>query len=253
MIKIHKEVYGQGRPVVLIHGWAMHTGIWRSFAQQLAQHYQVTCLDLPGHGFSDSVDPYTLEQISDALIESSPETPFCVLGWSLGASVALTMANRFPQRVESLMLLAGNPRFVAEQNWAGMKAVLLEDFANNLSLNCSVTLVRFLALQVNSLPNGKALLKELKIAIQSCDPPKENILQSALDILKNADLRADLMALNMPVSIIQGDKDSLIPVQVSQDIQKIQPACELNIISGAGHVPFLSHQSEVIEIIKRFV
>lgn len=253
MTKIHKEVYGQGQSIVLIHGWAMHTGIWRSFAQQLAQHYQVTCLDLPGHGLSGTVDPYTLEQISDALIESFPETPCSVLGWSLGASVALTIANRFPQRVESLILLAGNPRFVAEQGWAGIKLALLEDFANNLTLNCAVTLVRFLALQVNSLPNGKALLKELKIAIQSCEPPQEHILQSALDILKNADLRENLMALAIPVSVIQGDKDSLIPVQVAQQVKNIKPECELNVIAGAGHVPFLSHQSEVIEIIKRFV
>ncbi len=253
LIKIHKEVFGQGRPIVLIHGWAMHTGIWRSFAQQLAQHYQVTCLDLPGHGLSETVAPYTLDKISEVLIASVPESPCCVLGWSLGASVALVMATKFPERVNGLILLAGNPRFVAEDDWAGMKAVLLQDFAHNLSLNCSVTLLRFLALQVNSLPNGKALLKELKTAVQSSEPPKETVLQSALDILQHADLRADLSNLDIPVCIIQGDKDRLIPVQVGYDMQKVQPACELNVISGAGHVPFLSHQTEVINIIKRFV
>jgi len=253
MIKIHQEVYGQGRPIVMIHGWAMHTGIWREFAQQLAQHYQVTCVDLPGHGLSETIEPYTLDQISDALIEVLPETPFTILGWSLGASVALTMAKYYSQRIDSLILLAGNPRFVEDRGWVGMQPKLLEDFANNLQLNCAATLVRFLALQVNSLPDNKNLLKQLKKSIQECEVPAENVLQGGLDILMNEDLRGYLTSLSCPINIIQGDKDALVPVQTVWDMQKIQPACEINIISGAGHAPFLSHQSEVIEIISRFL
>ena len=252
-IKIHKEIYGQGKPLVLIHGWAMHTGIWRQFAQQLSQHYHVICLDLPGHGLSETIEPYTLECISKALIEAVPESSFSVLGWSLGASVALTMARQYPQRVQSLILLAGNPVFVQQDGWAGIDPMLLEDFANSLSLNCSETLLRFLALQVNSLPNAKSILIGLKKAMQECNPPTEKVLQSGLDILKQADLRVDLTALKCPVSIIQGDKDTLVPVQASRDMQKIQPASELNIIANAGHVPFLSHPSRVIEIINRFM
>lgn len=252
-IKIHKEVYGQGKLLVLIHGWSMHTGIWRTFARQLSQHYQVICLDLPGHGLSETVEPYTLECISEALIEVLPESSFSVLGWSLGASVAITMARLYPQRVDSLILLAGNPRYVQQGEWAGINPKLLDDFANNLSLNCSATLLKFLALQVNSLPDAKSILQELKKAMLECNPPDKDVLQSGLDILKQADLRADFIALNCPVSIIQGDKDPLVPVQASRDMQKIQPASELNVIADAGHVPFLSHPSQVIEIIKRFI
>ena len=252
-INIHKEVYGQGKPIVLIHGWAMHTGIWRQFAQLLAQHYQVTCLDLPGHGLSGTVEPYTLDQISEVLIKVAPAASFNVLGWSLGASVALTMANNFPQRVNSLTMLAGNPKFVEEGGWAGMKPDLLEDFANNLCVNCQLTLIRFLALQVNGLPEGRKFLTDLKKAIQECDSPTEKVLQSGLDILKHADLREYLSRLHCPVNIIQGDQDTLVPVKASLDMQKIQPASELNIIQGAGHVPFISHQAQVIEVISRFV
>jgi pimeloyl-[acyl-carrier protein] methyl ester esterase len=78
-------------------------------------------------------------------------------------------------------------------------------------------------------------------------------LQSALNILKNADLREDFSLLRCPVSIIQGDEDTLIPVQASLDMQKIQPACELTIIAGAGHLPFLTHQTQVIEAINYFL
>jgi len=251
MTVIHKEVYGQGEAIVLIHGWAMHTGIWRTFAQQLAQSYQVICLDLPGHGLSETVEPYNLETITAALIEQMPESPCCVLGWSLGATVALALAARYPQRINSLMLLAGNPRFVNEEAWTGMRTELLEDFSNNLQLNCQLTLIRFLALQVNQLANAKVLLKELKVAVKECNPPTENVLQSGLGILKQADLRQSLVTLTCPVYLILGDKDTLVPVEVSQNMKQIKADLQVNIIEGAGHVPFLSHQSQLIEIIKQ--
>ncbi|MCF6203316.1 MAG: pimeloyl-ACP methyl ester esterase BioH [Methylococcaceae bacterium] len=253
MIKIHKEVYGQGKPIVLIHGWAMHTGVWRTFAQQLALHYEVTCLDLPGHGLSETVNPYTLDQISAALIGVLPETPFCLLGWSLGATVALAMTKQYPQQIKSLIILAGNPHFVQDESWAGMNPQILEDFSDNLELNGQLALIRFLSLQVGNLPNGKQILKEIKQVIQECDLPVESVLQSGLSLLKNSDLRAELMTIQCPVNNILGDKDILIPVQVGQNIKKIQPNCEINIIADAGHVPFLSHPSEVIDIINRFI
>ncbi len=253
MIKIHREIYGQGKPIVLIHGWAMHTGIWREFSKQLAKNHQVICVDLPGHGLSESVKPYDLDKITKALIDVLPDKPFCVLGWSLGATVAMALAGSYPYRVNSLILLAGNPRFVKEDNWSGVKVEMLDSFAENLQLNCQQTLLRFLALQVNALPNSKGILKQLKQAVKECDVPTQCVLADGLEILKRADLRQVLMGLKCPVNIIQGDKDTLIPVEVSDDVKRIKPECTLTIIKGAGHVPFLSHPSQVIDIIKPWV
>ncbi len=252
MIKIHQEVYGQGDPIVLIHGWAMHTGMWRKFAQQLAKHHRVICVDLPGHGLSENVEPYTLEQISLALINKLPES-FCLLGWSLGATVALTITKNYPHRVNSLILLAGNPRFIQEGDWSGIRAEVLKDFAKNLSTNCRSTLIRFFSLQVMGLADGKNILVELKKAMQECDEPEQMVLQGGLDILMDVDLREYLTSASCPVKIIQGDKDSLVPIKVVSDIQGILPTCEFDIIRGAGHVPFISHQMEVIGAINSFL
>lgn len=252
MNKIHKEVYGQGKSLVLIHGWAMHTGIWRDFAQKLGEQYQVICLDLPGHGLSESIKPYTLDQICMTLIEELPES-FSILGWSLGASVALTMAKNFPQRVSSLILMSGNPRFVKDKDWSGTRTEVLEGFGKNLTDNCEQTLTRFLALQVFGLPDGKNVLTELKQVLKETVLPTEKALQSSLDILKYTDLRNAFKLLPCPINLIQGDKDTLVPVQASLDMQKLKPTCNLNIIDGAGHVPFLSHQSQVIEAISKFL
>ena len=75
MTKIHLESFGAGKPIVLVHGWAMHSGIWRDFARQLARNYKVICVDLPGHGHSEKIDPFTLEHISDQLVEIIPPNP----------------------------------------------------------------------------------------------------------------------------------------------------------------------------------
>jgi pimeloyl-[acyl-carrier protein] methyl ester esterase len=310
--KIHVETFGQGKPIVLVHGWAMHSGIWREFAKQLAQNYRVTCIDLPGHGRSEAIDPFTLERVSDEVVKiippnppfskggieqlpvfgkegveqsssfekeknklsspfgigkekNKPSPPFvkggpggiCWLGWSLGATVVLDIAARYPERVSSLILLGGNPSFpssgLGTQTWPGMSIRLLDDFAEHLNNNCQATLLRFLSLQVNGLLDHKNLLKALKTAVFECDAPDKTTLQGGLNILKHADLRPVLSALNIPVSVILGGLDTLVPVAVGQKMQQLLPSLELNIIDRAGHVPFLSHSRETLAIISEFM
>ncbi len=262
MTNIHLETYGKGKPIVLVHGWAMHTGIWREFAKQLALNYQVTCIDLPGHGQSEKIDPFTLERISAELVNAIHEQSCCWLGWSLGATIVLDIAARYPERVSALILLAGNPSFPVgatgrspetQTEWPGMDVRLLDDFADHLNKNCQATLLRFLSLQVNGMPDHKALLKALKTAVFESDAPDTNTLQGGLAILKQADLRPVLSGLNIPVSLILGGLDTLIPVAVGQKMQQLLPSLELNIIDRAGHVPFLSHSRETLAIISRFM
>ena len=253
MTKIHQQTFGKGKPIVLVHGWAMHSGIWRDFAQQLAQNYQVTCIDLPGHGCSEKIDSFTLEQISESLVNAISDESSCWLGWSLGATVVLDIARRFPKRVNSLVLLAGNPSFTQTQQWPGMNVALLDAFADKLNEDCQATLVRFLSLQVNNLPDYKTLLRTLKSAITECDAPDYEILQGGLDILKHADLRPALSGSSVPVSVILGTRDTLVPVSAGQNMRELAPEIMLNIIDKAGHVPFLSHPQDVLAIISRFM
>jgi len=252
-VKIHQEIYGQGTPIVMLHGWAMHTGIWRDFAQQLALDYRVICLDLPGHGLSDAISPYTLDRVANVLIDKIEEPSFYLLGWSLGASIAMAMAKHSPQRLKGLILLAGNPHFVKQNDWAGISPSVLQAFAETLAINYAQTLVRFLALQVNQLVNGKTLLKQIKEAIMTSPTPSKTVLTAGLEILKTADLRDVLIHLDCPLCLVQGNKDTLVPVQVAWMIKTIQPSCELNIIQGAGHVPFLSHPKDLKLAIDHFI
>ncbi|MFM8340881.1 MAG: pimeloyl-ACP methyl ester esterase BioH [Methylomonas sp.] len=247
MSNIHYQVFGQGQPLVMIHGWAMHSGIWQSFAEQLAEHCQVICVDLPGHGLSESIEPFSLQNISDSLIQGLPVQRFSVLGWSLGATVAIDMAGRYPERVQSLQLLAGNPLFVQNSDWPGVKTEILDAFAEQLASNVQQTLVRFLGLQVKGLPDAKTLLQHIKAAVQAYPAPSLQALQAGLQILKNSDERLALQQLQCPVSVLIGDRDTLIPLALAESLKKLQPAIQVHLLENAGHVPFLSHSQQLLE------
>lgn len=249
---LHIEVYGTGRPLVLVHGWSMHTGIWRDFAQNLAEKFRVICIDLPGHGCSKAIHPFTLQRIGEVLLQAVPDEPCCWLGWSLGASVVLEIAHCCPERVESVVLAAGNPRFVSDKEWPGMPVDLLEAFSGNLENNCQSTLLRFLGLQVQGLPNARTVLSGMKKNLDECELPDGYTLIAGLEILKNTDLRAKLQRIDKPVMLVLGEKDLLVPVAAGAAIQRLKPAAEVHVIEGSGHVPFVTHRKVLIDIVSNF-
>lgn len=265
MTTIFQQTFGQGKPIVLVHGWAMHSAIWQTFAEQLAERYRVTCIDLPGHGLSRPVSPFSLKEISTALSAAIEDPQCCWLGWSLGATVVLDLAGRFPERVGSLVLLAGNPRFtrayyspIGEQApasgaWPGMDAQLLATFSDRFANNAQSTLFNFLALQVHGLADARTLLKELKTAVYSREPPDLETLRQGLRILREADLRPVLAELKIPALAVFGGKDTLVPADAGAKMQQLLPPLRLSVLDQAGHVPFLSHSSELAAIISRFM
>jgi pimeloyl-[acyl-carrier protein] methyl ester esterase len=260
MTQIHTETYGQGKPIVMIHGWGMHSGIWRPFAEALSRHYRVICVDLPGHGRSGRMSAFDLAHLGPALVAAAGNEPACWLGWSLGATVALDIAARFPERTDRLILLAGNPRFVRTHDstddpahWPGVSPRVLDAFSGQLAEDAQQTLLRFLALQVHGLPEAKTCLKTLKAAVFECGPPDNAALLQGLQVLKEADLRPRLAALDRPVAAILGGRDTLVPHAVGAHLQQLQPNLQLHLLDKAGHVPFLTHQAALVGIVSGFM
>ena len=76
MRKVYVETLGEGPDLVLLHGWAMHSGIWGSVRSQLAQYFRLHLVDLPGHGVSPTPwihGPDTLKNMSEMIMDSLPE------------------------------------------------------------------------------------------------------------------------------------------------------------------------------------
>ena len=253
MTRLYTETFGQGKTIVLLHGWAMHSGVWRDFALELAKQYQVIMIDLPGHGQSEPIACFDLENLSRKIIKVVPEQPCCWLGWSLGATIVLDINQRFPKKISALILLAGNPQFTRTEDWPGINNEFFLAFRASIENNGDTALLRFLLLLLEGTDEAKVLANKLKQAFLQYKIPTKETLLGGLDILLSADLRWAFSATKCPVSLIFGGNDGLVPVSVGQAMQEIHPGCQVNVIDSAGHVPFLSHQQQVIRVIQGFI
>jgi pimeloyl-[acyl-carrier protein] methyl ester esterase len=226
--------------LVLLHGWAMHSGMWGNFAQQLSQHYRVTLIDLSSHD--------NLDSIVEAVITELDDEPFYLLGWSFGGTVALQMTANFPNRIKGLILMAANPCFVAKENWAGMPIETFNTFSENFHVNSTVTLQKFLSLQLQGSPT---FLKETKRLFSSKDPADN--LEISLNLLKISDLRDILKNLTCSVTAILSDNDALIPVEIGEKMQALQPNLKTVILKNATHIPFITQPENCLNAISNAI
>ena len=115
-MSLHVETFGAGPDLVMLHGWAMHSGIWSGVRERLAQHFRLHLVDFPGHGFSPVCEPGTLEHLVELVADILPAT--CIVcGWSLGGQVAIELALRETVRVRKLALISTTPCFVKRKDW----------------------------------------------------------------------------------------------------------------------------------------
>jgi pimeloyl-[acyl-carrier protein] methyl ester esterase len=253
---LHVESVGAGPPLVLLHGWAMHGGLWSPIVAALARRFRVHAVDLPGHGFSAPLEPFTLDRISAAVAAhfDRHERPLGVLGWSLGAIVALAWAHAEPARVARLVLVGATPKFVASPDWPhAMAAETLRRFHDELRVAYRPTLKRFLALQVHGSERGRAALHALRERLFARGEPSAAVLQAGLDVLATADLRARLARIGAPTLVVAGERDALTPPQAAAWLARALPNARLARIAGAAHAPFLSHPSELLAALDAFV
>ena len=61
----HVEIIGQGQPLVMMHGWGMHSGVWQPLVKRLSKDYMLYLVDLPGMGSSRPIEPYHLHAMAD--------------------------------------------------------------------------------------------------------------------------------------------------------------------------------------------
>lgn len=253
MAKLQVEVYGAGETLVLLHGWAMHSGVWRPFAQVLARHFRVMCVDLPGHGRSSASEALDLTTVVNQLVTELDLESAYWLGWSMGGLFAIEVARQRPEAVKGLILLASNPCFVRQLDWAGMKLAVLKKFAAQLAEDSTATILNFLALQLWGVDEQELLLAALKQRVHEYAVPESHTLQQGLELLENTDLREELGLLACPILAIFGAKDALVPVSTADKLAALNHNIYPEILESAGHAPFLSHPDETRELIVQFM
>ncbi|QKQ25717.1 pimeloyl-ACP methyl ester esterase BioH [Candidatus Reidiella endopervernicosa] len=252
MAELSIKTMGAGRALVMLHGWGMHGGIWGSITTRLAQQFQLHIVDLPGHGRSSLEGEFTLDRVVERLAASLPEEAIW-LGWSLGGRIAMAAAVAGVP-ISRLILVGANPCFTKREGWShGMDDELLGQFAEQLRDDCRATLLRFLVLQSRGSEQGREEMRTLRGELFSRGEPTPAALAGGLEVLRHADLRADLSRINQPTLVIQGENDTLAPLGAGEYTCSEIPTAQLSVIAGAGHAPFLSHPDAFIAAIKEFL
>lgn len=252
--KLHTQTTGRGPDLFLIHGWALHSGVWSGIVPELARNWRVTCVDLPGHGRSRGLPmPATLPELARLVVQAAPQRSVW-LGWSLGGLVALRAALDFPERIAALVLVSATPRFVSAADWpCAMPPAKLTQFMAELETDYFGTLARFLGLQVRGGEHAHDTLRQLQAALRECDAPQAVSLTAGLEILRAADLRAAVSQLALPVLILAGDYDRLTPPAAGAWLAGVIGAAHLVRLPKAAHAPFISHAQQFLEALQDFL
>lgn len=253
-LKLHTETTGQGPELFLIHGWALHSGVWDSLMPELMREWRVTCVDLPGHGRSRSTSmPATLEELARVVVEAAPENALW-LGWSLGGLVALRAALDYPERMRGLVLTSTTPRFVTAPDWhCAMTLERLQEFMAELQQDYHGTVQRFIGLQVQGAEHARETLRQLRSMLLAGGEPDAASLAMGLDILRNNDLRNQVPRLNLPALVISGGHDRLTPPEAAVWLAGAIPGAQLMRVPRAAHAPFLSHPAEFVAAVEKFM
>lgn len=224
--------------LLLWHGWGMHPAAWDGFTAQLDRPSQTP--PLPGYATTPALAPYTLDALVDTLLEGQ-SAPVTLCGWSLGALLALHAAQRHPDKVARLILIGATPSFVQRADWAhGMTPQALAEFTEAVARDPATSLKRFIALFNQNDVNSRRLGRELAQALATAPLPSTATLVAGLDLLRDTDLRAQVLTIRQPTLLLHGAHDPLMPLAAAQWLAATLPQAQLAVLPDAGHAPFLS-------------
>lgn len=252
-MSVNVEIVGQGKPLVMIHGWGMHSGVWQPLVKRLSKDYMLYLVDLPGMGSSRPIEPYHLYNLADEVAEVIPGV--CdVLGWSFGGLVAQSIATSQPDRVRRLVLVGSTPCFVRKPDWqSAIDPEYWREFADDVNQDYKRTMLQFLTLMCMKASDARSTIRELRAAFELKPTPTQATLQRALHIMLESDLRNDVSSIRKPTLLIHGDRDTLVPVQAAHWMMQALPMGYLRVMAGAAHAPFLSHSDAFIDTLNQFL
>ncbi len=264
-VEIHYEDHGgDGRPVVLIHGWPLSGASWADQVPALRDAgYRVLTYDRRGFGASakpgeaSGYDYDTLTSDLDALLRELDLTDVTLVGFSMGGGeVARYVGTHGEDRVHSLVFASAVPPCLKkdeEHPDGALDDATVEGMQGQLRADPSGFLDGFLT---NFFSAGE----ELKVT--------EEQRQAALAMAAQADVHAaaecirswvedfsgDLAKVTVPTLVIHGDSDGIVPIEVSGERTAAQVAgAELHVVTGGPHGIGVSHADEVTTALLGFL
>ena len=224
-----------GKTLVLLHGVNDQAGTWAAVVRMLTPDYRLILPDLAGHGESEPKEgPFTYALILQrlhAILERESGGKVILGGNSMGGWIATLYALDHPEKVERLVLEDGS----------GM-AWLVTVSLTPKNRDEAATLMK----AVNG-PEDKTPEDVLEAMLSRKNPPMSRLVLT--DIMQYL-IDARLKDLKVPVSIIWGRDDGILPVAYAKALHEKIPGSTLTIIDGAGHIPHRQQPARFVECLK---
>ena len=250
-VKGHRLAYldvGQGRPVILIHGFGGSMWQWEHQQRPLSAEFRIITPDLIGSGLSDKPDiEYRPDQMLDYFVGfmDALEIPHAALvGNSMGAGLAIGMALAHPDRVSQLVLVDGLPANVRERVTSpSIQRALdtpapswLASFGNWLFGGVMIESV------LKEIVHDPALLTPAVIERSNRNRQRPGMIRPLMTVRDSLPLWESGFArrigeIDHPTLIVWGEEDRVFPLVIGEELQRMIKGSSLVRIPNAGHIP----------------
>ncbi len=248
---VHYEVFGRGRPVILLHGWLGSWALWQSTMAQLGTRYRAYALDFWGFGESGKKrSTYRVQDfvsLVDQFMEKLGIVEAPLVGHSMGGTVSLALAIQYPQRVQKVVVI-GSPivgsSLALPLKLAGQRPVAWFLFNVFGLFRMAMRLYSPLICKDPSFSDmmdrdlSRTTLESFLISIAS---------------LRRTDLRPDLGRMKIPVMGMYGDRDIIVHPRQWAPLQAGAAHARIERFPKAGHFIMLDEPGSFIEKLGDFL
>jgi pimeloyl-ACP methyl ester carboxylesterase len=253
-VRMHYRDQGQGPTLLLIHGFSASLHTWEPWVERLAtgenriNDYRIISIDLPGHGLTRAPAGYqaSIEAYRDivaAFVRSQNLERFALAGSSMGGNIAWEYALAHPEQVEALIL-------VDASGWQETRAEFARDppvfkLLRNPMLGPllrDLDSTRLIRGGLEASFGDPALVDEAMVTryaeLARAPGHREILLQMTLAFRERNFATAERLApLQMPVLVLAGDQDRLVPVDHARQFNEAIAGSQLVLFEGIGHIP----------------
>lgn len=248
---MHYEVYGRGRPVILLHGWLGSWGLWQDTMAFLGNNYRTYALDFWGFGESgkkrDSYDVADFVSLVDQFMEQLGIVRAPLVGHSMGGTVSLSVALRYPERIEKVVII-GSPvngmSLALPLILAGYRPIAHLVYNMPWALMAGIRLFSPLITREKTWPD--------MIAADISETTLESFLLSIAS-LRETDLRGAVGDLEMPVMGIYGRRDVIVSPGQWKPLQEGVSHARIERPRKSGHFPMLDEPQWFMDTLADFL
>jgi len=249
--KIRYKDSGQGPVILLLHGYLESLKIWNGLVEELKHDFRLIVPDLPGHGQSEvSENVQTMDSMAEAikhlLVHLHIDKCF-VVGHSMGGYVALAFLDRYPKHVLGITLFHSSPFADTEEKRD------LRDREIDLVKAGKKEQIYNLHIPRTFADDNVGLFAELieKLKSTAKKTPDDGI-RSVLEGMKARPNRSSLLKnTEVPVQVILGKKDNIIPVQIL-DKMELPKNTEVVLLENSGHMGMFEEKEKSLDVIRKF-